>query len=184
MSKTKVLGLCGSLRADSWNLKLLKNFLPALDPQHFETRLYGKLDMPLVNEDLETKPLPQPILDFRSALEESPVVAIACPEYNSSITPALKNAIDWATRPPGNLWQGKIVVLLAASPGALGGARGLIHVRAVLSNIRAWVIPDLVLCPHADQAFDGEGRLGNEATRKQISQAIAGLRSFAEKQLR
>ena len=65
MAKTKVLGLCGSLRADSWNLKLLRNFLRTLEGGEFSSSLYGSLELPLMNEDLEKKPLLQSILDFR-----------------------------------------------------------------------------------------------------------------------
>lgn len=179
----KALGICGSLRADSYNLKLLRNFLGALQRAGAETSLFPSLEMPLVNEDLEKKPLDARITDFRAALEKHPIAIVACPEYNSSITPALKNAVDWATRPPGNLWDGKIVVLLGASPGALGGARGLIHVRAVLSNIKSWVIPEMVILPHADQAFDADGKLTAPQALKQIDTAVASLLKFSGKML-
>lgn len=182
--KTSVLGLCGSLRVDSWNLKLLKNFLAAMPTDSFQTRLYGSLELPLMNQDLETPPLPQSVLDLRAALEASPVVVIGSPEYNSSYSPVIKNAIDWASRPPKNLWDGKLVVLLGASPGMFGGARGQIHLRSVLANQRSWVMPDLVVCPKAHEAFGGDGTLLNEHVAKQIATAIQGLTAFAEKQLR
>jgi chromate reductase len=181
-TKIKILGLCGSLRADSVNLKLLRNFLAAAGGA-FDVNTYGSIEMPLLNEDLEKKPLPDSILTFRAALAAAPVIVLACPEYNGSITPALKNAIDWGTRPPGNLWQGKIAVLLSASPGALGGARGLIHVRAILSGIQSWVIPQQVQCPQAHQAFTPEGVLSNEAVTKQIQGAVQSLEVFAKKML-
>jgi NAD(P)H-dependent FMN reductase len=183
MGKINILGLCGSLRAESWNLKLLRHFLAAADAAALPTHLYGNLELPLMNEDLEKRSLDPRILDFRKALEESPVVVLASPEYNGSLSPALKNAIDWATRPPGNLWEGKIAVLLSASPGSLGGARGLIHLRTVLSGIKAWVIPEQVQCPLADHAFDEKGGLASEAVRKQISTALGSLQAFAGKLL-
>lgn len=175
----KALGLCGSLRADSWNLKLLRNFLGELNKEGFHSRLLPSLEMPLVNEDLENAPLDSRILDFRAALKEAPVVVVASPEYNGSFSPALKNAVDWATRPPENLWAGKIVVLLSASPGSLGGARGLIQLRTVLSGIKSWVIPEQVQLPFSDKAFDGEGFLVHEATQKQIAVAIQSLKNFS-----
>lgn len=184
MDKIKVLGLCGSLRADSFNLKLLKNFLPGLDAGPFQSRLYGPLELPLLNQDLEEGPLPRPVLDLHAALAESSVVVIASPEYNASISGVLKNAIDWSSRPPGStLWKGKIVALLAASPGALGGARGLIHLRTVISGLGAWVIPEQVQVPQAPSAFDGEGRLKEPRVEKQIQAAHAGLKALAEKLL-
>ena len=183
MAKTKVLGLCGSLRVDSWNLKLLRNFLRTLDGGEFSTSLYNSLELPLMNEDLEKKPLDQRILDFRSAVTEAPIIVCASPEYNGSLSPALKNAIDWATRPPGNLWQGKIAVLLSASPGSLGGARGLIHLRTVLSGIKTWVIPEQVQCAAAHEAFDASGTLKNEGVHKQMLGAMQSLEVFTKKML-
>lgn len=182
---TKVLGICGSLRVESYNAKLLRAFLGAMNKDGgFETKAYPTLEMPLVNEDLEKKPLDAKILDFRAALKEAQIVIVASPEYNGSLSPVLKNAIDWATRPPGNLWEGKIAVLLGASPGALGGARGLIHVRTVLSGIKAWVIPEQVQCPMADKAFDTNGKLTNEMVEKQIQGALQSLKNFSGKLLR
>jgi NAD(P)H-dependent FMN reductase len=178
----QVLGLCGSLRKDSWNLKLLRNFLSLLEKEGgFTTKIWPSLEMPLVNEDLENQTLDRRILDFRAAFEAAPVVVLASPEYNASVSPALKNAIDWATRPPANLWAGKVVVLLSASPGALGGARGLIHLRSVVSGIKAWIIPENVQCAHADQAFDAEGLLVNAQTRKQMEVAAESLRNFTSR---
>lgn len=178
MAKLKVVGLCGSLRKDSWNLKLLRNFLPELESAGFSAELFPSLDLPLVNEDLEKKALPENILALRRAVESADVVAIASPEYNGFFTPALKNAIDWCTRPPGNLWAGKPVVILGATEGGFGTIRGSVQLRTQLSNIKAWVIPDLVLLPHCDKAFDGEGRLTNEGTRKAMNVTIAALKSF------
>jgi chromate reductase len=94
MSQKKVLGICGSLRADSYNLKLLRNFLTLLGDAGMETRLYPPLELPLMNEDLEKKPLHAAILDFRKALEEYPIIVVASPEYNASTPGNLKNAID------------------------------------------------------------------------------------------
>lgn len=169
----KMLGICGSLRAGSWNLKLLRAFLKEFNG----ARLYPSLEMPLVNEDLETKPLDKSIQDFRAALKEAEVVVIASPEYNGSFSSALKNAVDWGTRGE-NLWAGKTVVLLAASPGAFGGIRGLIQLKTVLSGIKSWVIPEQVLCSNAHLAFDESGNLKNEMVKKQIDTAFAGLSSF------
>jgi chromate reductase, NAD(P)H dehydrogenase (quinone) len=183
MAKLKVVGICGSLRVDSWNLKLLRNFLGELDNSGFETKLFPSLEMPLMNEDLEKKPLDSRILAFRDAVKEADIVAIASPEYNGSFTPALKNAVDWATRPPGNLWAGKTVVLLGATEGGFGTIRGSIMLRTLLGNIKAWVLPDLVLVPQCSKSFDSDGKINNEATKKQIHGAIEALKAFAAKML-
>jgi chromate reductase len=184
MSKIQVLGLCGSLRADSYNLKLLRNFLAALPADRYETRVYPSLDLPLVNQDLEAKPLPDSITAFHAAVSAAQVVVLASPEYNASVGGPMKNAIDWATRPGGtNLWAGKIAVLLAASPGALGGARGLITLKTIVSGLKAWVIPDQVQCSAAHEAFDASGALKNEFVKKQIAGAVQSLESFGKKWL-
>jgi NAD(P)H-dependent FMN reductase len=139
--------------------------------------------MPLLNEDLEKKALDLRITDFRAALKESPVVVVASPEYNGSYTAALKNAIDWGTRPPENLWAGKIVVLLSASPGSLGGVRGLIQLRTLLAGIKSWVVHQQVHVSFADEAFTGEGALVNEGAQKQVAVAVEGLKEFCGKML-
>jgi len=181
MAKTKVVGICGSLREGSWNRKLLENFLPYLDADTFSVKSFPSLELPLLNQDLEGQPLDPRITAFRAAIEEAAVVVIASPEYNGSFSGALKNAIDWASRPPANLWNGKIVLLLSASPGALGGMRGILHLKPLLSNCRSWVIHDHVFCGQADKAFDSEGRLVHEGTKKQMAAAAESLRAFAAK---
>ena len=89
---------------------------------------------------------------------------IASPEYNSSITAVLKNAIDWVSRPVPNepsllAFKGKTAVLMSASPGNLGGLRGLVHLRAILGNIGVMVLPDQTAVPKAYEALDSDGRL-------------------------
>jgi len=178
----KILGLCGSLRAESYNLKLLKLFLSEGENNlGWDTALYPSLDLPLVNEDLEKSPLPSSIVSFRKALEEYSVVALASPEYNGSFSPALKNAIDWGSRPPRNLWEGKVVVLLSASPGSLGGARGLIQLKTVVSGIKSWVIPEQIQLPSADKILEGNWREG--FLPKQIQGALDSLKRLEGKLL-
>ena len=98
---------------------------------------------------------------------------IAAPEYNSSFTAALKNAIDWASRPRVverrlACFDGTVAAIMSASPGALGGLRGLVHVRAVLSNIRVLVIPDQRAVPAAHEAFDEDGELEDRSLREHV----------------
>jgi chromate reductase, NAD(P)H dehydrogenase (quinone) len=119
------------------------------------------------------------VLEFKALLKSHQGFLIACPEYNGSITPLLKNAIDWASRPePGNEamalsgFTGKVAALFATSPGGLGGMRGLVHVRAILEGIGVLVIPDQKAIPNAYQAFDEQGRLHDEK-QMQAVQAIA-----------
>ena len=120
--------------------------------------------MPLYDGDLEeASGIPEPARRFKQVLIEHDGFLIASPEYNSSISPALKNAIDWASRPvPGEpalvAYQGKTAGLMAASPGALGGLRGLVHVRAILGNIGVLVIPEQIAVSSASRCVR-RGRL-------------------------
>lgn len=109
------------------------------------------------------------------------MVALASPEYNGSFSSALKNAIDWGSRPPRNLWEGKVVVLLSASPGSLGGARGLIQLKTVVSGIKSWVIPEQIQLPSADKVLAGNWQEG--FLPKQIQGALDGLKRLEGKLL-
>jgi len=105
---------------------------------------------------------------------------LSCPEYNSSIAAVLKNAIDWASRPVPNepslaCFTGKVAALLSASPGALGGLRGLVHVRSILGNIGVIVLPDQVAVPKAQEAFTPEGTLRDAATQGKVEKLAASL---------
>ena len=106
---------------------------------------------------------------------------IASPEYNSSISAALKNAIDWASRPaskdepPLNCFAGKTAALIAASPGALGGLRGLVHLRSILGNIRMIVIPDQRAVPKVHEVFDAAGHITDDKTRQDVERIGAEL---------
>jgi len=163
----KILAFAGSTRKDSFNKKLVK---VAADAARGAGALVTYVDlkdipMPLYDGDLETEQgIPENAKKFKAMLLEHDGFLISAPEYNSSISGVLKNAIDWASRPvPGEApfacFAGKVVTLMSASPGALGGLRGLIIVRSLFSNIRAIVLPDQVAVPKAHEAFDTDGKL-------------------------
>ena len=124
--------------------------------------------LPLFDGDLEAEHgLPENAVALRRLFSEHVALLIAAPEYNSSITAVLKNTIDWVSRPtpeePALVhFDGKTAALLAASPGALGGLRGLVHVRAILGNIRVTVLPEQLAISRAAQAFDEAGQLKDE----------------------
>ncbi|MEM9276784.1 MAG: NAD(P)H-dependent oxidoreductase [Cyanobacteria bacterium P01_F01_bin.143] len=167
MSQPKILAFAGSSRIESFNKKLVKFAAEEARQAGAEATYIDMLDypMPLFNEDLEAKEgLPAKVVEFKAILREHQGFLISCPEYNGSITPLLKNAIDWASRPelnekPLSCFKGKVAALLATSPGALGGIRGLVHVRAILEGIGVIVIPDQKAIPRAAQAFDNSGQL-------------------------
>ena len=121
--------------------------------------------MPLFDEDLEaSEGLPAGARQFKDLLLAHDGLLIASPEYNSSLTAVLKNAIDWASRPaPGEAplacFVGKVAALMSTSPGALGGLRGLVHLRSILGNIKVIVLPDQVAVGNAYDAFQADGTL-------------------------
>lgn len=169
----RVLAFSGSTRRDSLNDLAVRAAADGARAAGAEVTLIKLRDypMPLFDEDLETASgLPAPALAFRELLLHHDALLIASPEYNSSLTAILKNAIDWASRPrqgekPLACFAGKVAGLVAASPGALGGIRGLVHLRAILGNIQVLVLPDQACVTKAHEAFDPAGRLRDDKTR-------------------
>lgn len=164
MSIPKILAFSGSARKESWNQKLVRIAAKHARSQGAEvTELnLGDLELPLFNEDLEAEQgTPAGATRFKKLMFEHHGLLIACPEYNSSITPLLKNAIDWATRmaageKPLQAFRGKVCGLMAASTGGLGGLRGLVHVRAILSNIGVLVVPDQAAVGGIDKTLSAD----------------------------
>jgi len=176
MPAPKILTFAGSLRADSYNKKLVKLAATGARAAGAEVTFLDLRDIPLpvFDEDFEKKeglhPNARKLKDIMLAHQG---LLISCPEYNSSITAALKNAIDWASRPaPGEAplacFNGKVAGLMSASPGALGGLRGLVHVRAILGNINVLVIPEQIAVVKAHEAFDAEGTLKDAKQREAV----------------
>jgi len=157
-----VLAFTGSMRAESINRRLLLvacDRLTELGAQVNELQLRD-LRLPMFDEDMEGalkgrgEPLPEPIVRLQDAMIEADALLIASPEYNGTMSPALKNAIDWCSRrsdDKGGLacYRNKIAGLLATSGGGLGGIRGLPDLRRVLSGIGVHVVPQDFACPRA-----------------------------------
>jgi chromate reductase len=168
----RILAFAGSTRRDSWNKKLVKIAADAARAAGAEVTLVDLRDlpMPLFDEDLEKEGTPENATRWKKLLIEHQGMLISSPEYNSSISGVLKNAIDWASRPkageaPLVAFKGKVAGLMAASPGALGGLRGLVTVRSILGNIGTLVLPDQIAISKAHEAFDGDGKLKDEKQR-------------------
>lgn len=174
--KPKVLAFAGSTRAGSWNKKLIRVAAHAAEAAGAEVTLLDlrDLNLPLYDGDLEEREgLPEGARRLKQLMKAHDAFLISSPEYNSSISGALKNAIDWASRPledavPLEAFAGKVAGLMAASPGALGGLRGLVHLRAILSNIKVLVLPEQLAISKAHEAFDDEGNLKDEKQRAGI----------------
>lgn len=185
----KILAFAGSARRNSFNKKLLAIAVRGARSAGAEVTAIDLADypMPLYDGDVEAGDgVPENARKLRDMMQAHNAFLIAAPEYNSGITPLLKNVIDWTSRPDGDVAQlaaygGKVAALVAASPGALGGLRGLFHVRYVLSNIRVTVLPDQVAVPQAGGAFDDAGELTDEARRGQVEAVGAALARAAAK---
>lgn len=175
MSQTvRIAVISGSLRKASFNTKLARFVAGRIAGPGVEIDEISllDLDLPLMNEDLEKeKGHPPAVLDLKKRLITADGVLYASPEYNGSLTPALKNAIDWASRPRDDekqleAFRGKVAGLLGASPGKLGGLRGLRHLRMILSGIGTLVVPTEFALSGAHEAFDGDGNIKDQNTAK------------------
>jgi chromate reductase, NAD(P)H dehydrogenase (quinone) len=179
----KILAFAGSTRSGSLNKKLIAIAADEARRQGAEVTLIDLQDypLPLYNGDLEDEEgVPEAGQRLFSLFEEHAGLLLACPEYNSSITPLLKNTIDWVSRPQSGkesiaAFGGKVAGLLSASPGALGGLRGLVHVRSILGNIGVHVIPNQVAVSKAHEAFDDSGALRDDKMEKRIAGVVTQL---------
>jgi chromate reductase len=179
----KILAFAGSSRAGSWNKKLAAVAASAARAAGGEATLVDLRDfpMPLYDGDLEASSgIPEHGLRMKKLFLAHDALLLACPEYNSSITALLKNTIDWVSRPapgetPLQCFAGKVAGLCSASPGALGGLRGLVHVRAILGNIGVLVLPTQVAVPKANDAFDADGKLKDAKTQASIEKLAKEL---------
>jgi NAD(P)H-dependent FMN reductase len=182
----QTLTFSGSLRQGSFNSKLVKFSATKIESMGIQnlTLEINAFPMPLFNEDDETENgAPASASLLREHFAESDLLLIASPEYNGSLTAVLKNTIDWLSRPSASkdnqtlsAFDGKVVLLLSASPGGLGGMRGLAHLRDILSNLGAIVLPGSVSISAAHNAFDEKGALKSDTLHgkltKQIEKAV------------
>lgn len=174
----RILAFAGSLRKNSFNKRLVRIAADGARKAGADVTVIdlATYPLPVFDEDLEkAEGVPDSAIKLKSVLKQHDGFLIACPEYNSSITAALKNAIDWASRPvadeqPLECFKGKVAAIMSASPGALGGLRGLVHVRAILSNIGVLVLPDQRAISQAHQAFNDDGSLKDPKQQDAIEQ--------------
>lgn len=184
MTQPHILAFSGSLRAGSFNKKLVRCAANAAEAAGAKVTVINLDDyaLPLFDEDLEKQGTPENATKLKALMKSADGFLIASPEYNSSLSAALKNAIDWASRKaegetPLAAFAGKAAVIMAASPGGLGGLRGLVHLRAILGNIQVIVLPQQYALAKAHEAFDDEDQLKDERT----AETVAGLgRRLAE----
>ena len=171
----QILGICGSLRKASLNMAALRACSELL-PQGMSLRITSIAELPMFNQDVFDAGIPDPAKRLRAEIAAADGVLIAAPEYNFSVTAALKNAIDWASRPPNQSWQDKPVAMFSASGGPLGGARVQYDVRRILGQLWAHVLPrPEVFIGSVQNKVDAQGKITDEATRKFLTDLLAGF---------
>ena len=179
----KLLVFAGSTRQNSYNRKLagvVAGMARASGAQVTHIEL-GDFDIPMYNADLEAKGTPADVMKLQQLTYEHPAWIICTPEYNASYPALLKNTIDWISSPVKSdpVWnddfrstRGKVVGMLSASPGALGGLRSQSHLAPLLLNLECWLAPKNFALGRAGDAFDAQGQLVNEAARKNVQAVI------------
>ena len=174
----KVLGICGSLRKKSFNMAALRA-AGELMPPGMSLHITSIADLPMYNQDVFDAGLPDPVKRFRTEVAQADGVLIASPEYNFSVTAPLKNAIDWASRPPDQPWQDKPIAIFSATPGPVGGARVQYDLRRILGQIWGHVLPrPEVFIGNAAAKFDADLRLTDETTRKFLTDQLVGFKAW------
>ncbi|MBK9571875.1 MAG: NAD(P)H-dependent oxidoreductase [Rhodoferax sp.] len=179
----KLLIFAGSTRLNSYNRRLAQFTATLARAAGAEVTLLelGELDIPLYNADLEARGTPADVIRLKTVLSEHPAWIICSPEYNASYTALLKNTIDWSSSPvKGDAqwsdglkpFSGKVVGLLSASPGSLGGLRSLEHLCPLLRNLQCWMAPKQYALGNAGTAFDENGQLLNETQRQGVQAVV------------
>jgi chromate reductase len=180
---TPLLVFAGSTRAQSWNRRLanvVTDMATAEGAQVTHLEL-ADFDVPMYNADLEAKGTPRDVIRLKEIFFAHPAWVVCSPEYNGSYTGLLKNTIDWVSSPVKGdpdwssgtkPFAGKVVGLMATSPGALGGVRSLSHLTPLLMNLQCWVAPRQYAMPRAGEAFNADGTLAQEAHRNAVHGVI------------
>ena len=191
MSNVRIVAFAGSLRSGSFNKKLIRIAAAGARAAGAEVTEIDLRDipMPLYDGDVERDHgLPPNAKVFKRLLIDHHGFLIGSPEYNSAISGVLKNAIDWASRPEPNepalvAFKGKVAGLVSASPGHLGGIRGLAVLRSILSNIGVIVMPTQMAISRANDAFEPDGELKDERHQAAVESVGAEVVSIAAKLL-
>lgn len=185
----KVLAFSGSSRKDSLNGKLLAVAVEAARAAGAEVTVIDLRDypMPIYDGDLEEREgIPANARKLKVIFKQHQALLIASPEYNASVSPLLKNSIDWVSRADGGEngnvpYQGKVAALIAASPGNYGGLRGLAHIRASLQNLGVLILTEQYALARANEAFTPEGKLIDPRAQASVTGIVQRLLEVTNK---
>ena len=174
----KVLAVCGSLRKASYNMAALRVAI-AQKPSNMTVEVADISQIPPYNEDVRQQGFPPTVETFRRQIAAADALLFACPEYNYSMSGVLKNAIDWASRPPDQPFAGKPVAIMGAAAGMAGSARAQYDLRrsCVFLDMHPLNKPE-VLIGQAQTKFDAEGRLTDEVGRGLIRDLLVALEQW------
>ena len=191
MSKTvKIIAVAGSARAGSMNKKLLQVAVDGATSSGADVTVVDMKDYPLPLYELDTEAaggVPENVKKLKTLFKDSDGFLIASPEHNSSYSALLKNVIDWTSRateanePPLSVFRGKYAGIMATSPGALGGLRGLYPLRELLQNVGVTVIPAMQAVGQAGSVFDDSGKIKDEKTAKGVAAIGENLTQVLQK---
>jgi chromate reductase, NAD(P)H dehydrogenase (quinone) len=178
----RVLGFAGSLRQGSYNRALLRAAVEQA-PEDMAIAIFDLAGVPLYNGDVEAEGDPEPVTAFKRAIEEADGVLMVTPEYNHGVPGVMKNAVDWASRPPGGAaLGGKPVGIIGASPGITGSARGQSQLRQAFEFTNSYCMPQPeLLVFRAHEKFDADGRLTDEATRGHLERYLAAFTAWVRR---
>jgi chromate reductase len=180
-TEIRVLGICGSLRAKSYNKYALQAAREAM-PQGMTMEVADIGDFPLFNQDVCDRGFPAPVAMFRKQIAQADALYFATPEYNYSVTGVLKNAIDWASRPPEQPFNNKPVAMVSATVGLKGGVSSQYDLRKILAQLGVFLLvrPEVFIGNEASK-FDAEGRLTDETTRKFLTDQLLAFRDWIQR---
>ena len=177
-SPPRILAFSASARRDSLNRKFLALAVEAAREAGGAVTLLDLNDfaLPLYHGDLEDEEgLPANAVKLIGLVTEHDALLVASPEYNSMITPLLKNTVDWCTRAEANPFEGKVAAVISASPGMYGGVRSLQMAQQLFLKLGCHVVPGQCVLPNADKAFDAQGRPTSPRTQKSVQALAARL---------
>ena len=179
--RLNVLGVAGSLRKGSFNKAALRAAIE-LAPEGMTIEPFDISAIPLYDEDVKAQGFPAPVQAFRDKIKAADALLIVTPEYNYSVPGVLKNAIDWASRPPEQPFDGKPIAIMGASGGGFGTARAQYHLRQVFIFLNAPIMlrPEVMIAA-AQNKFDAEGKLTDQPTRDAVAGLLTALATWTRR---